>query len=155
MKNNVIYQETDDQKKLDRFFMMNELEYSEEHPVATDRIRCWEALDVKGDLAGAVALALRQGEYIIDGIAVDEKYRGTDIGRTLLRLALGEVASRGGGYVFLVARAPGFFRKEGFETISKEGAPNFFECLTCPQFGETCHPEIMRKSIACGTEVNR
>ena len=35
MKNNVIYQETDDQKKLDRFFMMNELEYSEEHPVAS------------------------------------------------------------------------------------------------------------------------
>lgn len=147
MNKTVTYHETTDQKKLDRFFMMNELEYSDEHPVATDRLKCWEALDVKGDLAGAVALALRQGEYIIDGIAVDESYRGTDIGRTLLRLALGEVKERGGGEVFLVARAPGFFRKEGFETISKDEAPNFFECLTCPQFGETCHPEIMKTEV--------
>lgn len=147
MNREVTYHETGDQKKLDRFFMMNELEYSDEHPVATDRLKCWEALDVKGDLAGAVALALRQGEYIIDGIAVDEKFRGSDIGRTLLRLALGEVRSRGGGEVFLVARAPGFFRKEGFETISKDEAPNFFECLTCPQFGATCHPEIMKTEV--------
>ncbi len=147
MNNNVTYHETADQKKLDRFFMMNELEYSDEHPVATDRLKCWEALDVKGDLAGAVALALRRGEYIIDGIAVDEKYRGSDIGRTLLGLALSEVEKRGGGEVFLVARAPGFFAKEGFEEISKDEAPNFFECLTCPQFGVTCHPEIMKTEV--------
>ena len=23
-------------------------------------------------------------------------------------------------------------------------APNFFECLTCPQYGKNCHPEVMK-----------
>ncbi|MBR3053090.1 MAG: GNAT family N-acetyltransferase [Firmicutes bacterium] len=147
MNNLITYHETDDIRKLDRFFMMNELEYSDDHPVETDRIKCWEALDDKGDLAGAVALALRQGEYIIDGIAVDERYRGEDIGSGLMALALGEVGARGGGDVYLVARAPGFFKTLGFEIIGKDEAPQFFECLTCPQFGVTCRPEIMKTEV--------
>ena len=139
--------ETGDMRRLDRFFMMNGLEYSDEHPVETDRVKCWEAIDDKGDIAGAVALALRQERYIIDGIAVDERYRGEDLGTELLSLALGEVRERGGGEVYLVARAPGFFRTQGFRAIDKEGAPNFFECLTCPQCGDTCFPEIMKTEV--------
>ena len=46
--------------------------------------------------------------------------------------------------MYLVARAPEFFRKNGFVTIPREEAPNFFECLTCPQYGKTCHPEVMK-----------
>ncbi len=42
---------------------------------------------------------------------------------------------------------PEFFRKYGFETVAREEAPNFFECLTCPQYGKTCHPEVMKLDL--------
>ncbi len=46
--------------------------------------------------------------------------------------------------LFLVARAPEFFRRNGFVTVPRQDAPNFFECLTCPQYAVSCHPEVMR-----------
>ncbi len=131
----------------DRFFMMNGLEFSEEHPVDTERIKCWEADDGQGEIAGAVVLALRQGKYIIDGIAVSEKYRGSGLGGELLDMALDGVRELGGEEVYLVARAPGFFRGKGFGTAGREQAPDFFECLTCPQRGVSCFPEIMRADL--------
>ncbi|MEG0661789.1 MAG: GNAT family N-acetyltransferase, partial [Anaerovoracaceae bacterium] len=60
---------------------------------------------------------------------------------------IGEVRKLGGTRLFLVARAPGFFRKAGFVTVPKEEAPNFFECLTCPQYGVSCHPEVMMLEV--------
>ena len=35
----------------------------------------------------------------------------------------------------------------GFVTVPREEAPNFFECLTCPQYGVDCHPEVMRLDL--------
>ena len=49
--------------------------------------------------------------------------------------------------MYLVARAPGFFAKHGFKEVAREDAPNFFECFTCPQYGKTCHPQVMRKDF--------
>ena len=147
MKNDLIYRETTREKKLDSFFIENDLEYSEEHPVDTERIRMWEAVDEKGKLVGGLVLAIRQGEYIIDGIAVDSAMRGRHIGEKLLGLAVGEAERRGAQCIYLVARAPGFFAAYGFKTVSREDAPEFFECLTCPQYGVSCHPEVMRLDI--------
>ena len=61
--------------------------------------------------------------------------------------AVKEVKQRGGKELFLVARAPAFFRTLGFETVTPEKAPLFFECAQCPQYKKTCHPEIMRLEI--------
>lgn len=144
MTNNLIYRETTEEKKLDRFFIDNQLEYSEEHPVDTERIKMWEAVDEGGALLGGLVLAIRQEEYIIDGIAVDSSLRGKGAGGELLELAVREAKSRGADSIYLVAKAPGFFGKHGFETVSREEAPEFFECLTCPQYGVSCHPEVMR-----------
>lgn len=137
---------TDDYEKLVPFFIENELEFSEDEPVPTDIVRCWEVVD--GDrLIGGFVLAKRDNEFICDGIAVDPEYRNTEIGRKLLKLGIEETIKEGGHSMYLVARAPGFFRKEGFEEVSEEDAPNFFECLTCPQYGKTCYPEIMKKEF--------
>lgn len=92
-------------------------------------------------------LAERQGEFIVDGIAVDPEYRKEKLGKALLDLGIAETRKRGGKRIFLVARAPGFFRKSGFVTVPREEAPNFFECLTCPQYGVDCHPEVMRLDL--------
>lgn len=139
----------DEYQKLMVFFAENHLEVDAEEAVPTDVLRTWKITPKDSDqLIGAIALAKRQGEYIIDGIAVDEKYRKTNIGKTLLDEAISVVKSRGGKRIFLVARAPGFFRKSGFHTIPRDSAPNFFECLTCPQYGVDCHPEVMLMEVS-------
>jgi amino-acid N-acetyltransferase len=135
-------------RQLMDFFEDNHLEVDSEEVVPTDVVRCWKVTPEGEDtLAGAICLALRQGEYIIDGIAVNQAYRKNNIGKVLLDAALDEVRRRNGKRIYLVARAPGFFRKSGFATIPKDSAPNFFECLTCPQYGVDCHPEVMLMEV--------
>ncbi len=145
MKNYQI-SETEEYEKLVSFFIENELEFTEEdaEEVPTDLVKCWQIADGDGNLAGAFVLAKREGEFICDGIAIDEELRGTGLGTKLLRLGLDETIKLGGTRMYLVARAPEFFRKNGFVTVPRQEAPNFFECLTCPQYGVSCHPEVMR-----------
>ena len=137
---------TEDYDKLVPFFIENELEFAEDDPTPTDLVRCWEAVD-KDRLIGGFVLARRDGEFICDGIAVDPEYRKQDLGRRLLALGIEETLRRGGTRMYLVARAPGFFAKEGFEAVERDAAPVFFECLTCDQYGVTCHPEVMKKVL--------
>lgn len=138
----------DEYQRLMVFFKENHLEVDAEEAVPTDVIRTWKITPIGSDqLVGAIALSQRQGEYIIDGIAVDEAYRKTNIGKTLLDEAISVVKQRGGQRIYLVARAPGFFRKSGFATIPRDAAPMFFECLTCPQYGVDCHPEVMLMEV--------
>lgn len=135
---------TEDYEKLVPFFIENDLEFSEEDAVPTDLVSCWQARTEDGVLAGGCVLAKREGRFIIDGIATDPAYRGIELGRKLLDKALDEVKSQGGRELYLVARAPGFFRKAGFVEIPREDAPNFFECFTCPQYNVDCFPQVMR-----------
>lgn len=145
MKNYQI-NETEEYEKLVSFFIENELEFTEEdaEEVPTDLVKCWQITDEDDNLLGAFVLAKREGEFICDGIAIDEKLRGTGLGTKLLRTGLDETIRQGGTRMYLVARAPEFFRKNGFVTVQRQEAPNFFECLTCPQYGVSCHPEVMR-----------
>ena len=142
--------ETEEYEKLVPFFIENELEFTEEdaEEVPTDLVKCWQITDEDGRLVGAFVLAKREGEFICDGIAIDEKLRGTGLGSKLLELGIEETVNRGGERMYLVARAPEFFRRNGFATVPRQEAPNFFECLTCPQYGVTCHPEVMRIELS-------
>ena len=137
---------TEDYFGLIPFFIDNELEFTVDDDVPTDIIKCWRA-ENNGELVGGCVLAKRNGEFICDGIATAPQIRGEGIGEKLLGLLVAEVKSRGGECIFLVARAPGFFAKKGFEPTPKDSAPTFFECFTCPQYGVDCHPEVMRLNI--------
>lgn len=164
--NDFYIDETNDYERLVPFFVANDLEFpdEEDYEVPTDLVQCWkvtegrfpEAAEDSAEyqagagrhrLIGGFVLAKRQGEFIVDGIAVDPAYRGEKIGKALLNLGISETMDRGGRRIFLVARAPEFFRKAGFVTVPREEAPNFFECLTCPQYGVDCHPEVMRLDL--------
>ena len=157
--------ETGDYERLVPFFIENDLEFPEEDDIQTptDIVKCWKVTEgtepdeeseeykAGGDgrkrLIGGFVLAKRQGEFIVDGIAVDSEYRKYKIGKMLLDKGIEETLKSGGKRIFLVARAPEFFRKSGFVTVPKEEAPNIFECLTCPQYGIDCHPEVMRLDL--------
>ena len=145
-----IMRETSDYEKLVPFLIENDLEFSEEDPVPTDLVKCWEVVagrEADAELLAALVLAKREGEFIIDGIAVKEMFRKFKIGKILMDKAIKETLEQGGSRIYLVARAPGFFKKIGFETVTREEAPNFFECLTCPQYGKECHPEVMKVEL--------
>ena len=132
---------------LDQFFLENELEVSEDEPVETGLIKAWKMEDENDRLVGGICLSFREGEYIIDGIAVDESLRGQKMGEKLLSLAVEETRKRGGKTIYLVARAPGFFKKNGFKTIDDSEAPLFYECSGCDQYKANCFPEIMALEV--------
>ena len=136
---------TDDYEALVPLFMKNGLEFSEDEPVPTDNVMCWKAVDEDGNLQGGAVLALREGEFICDGLAVNEEYRSTGAGKELMDLVISEAGKRGAKNIYIVAKVPKFFEKVfGYRTVEREDAPQFFECFTCPQYGISCHPEVMR-----------
>ena len=145
---------TDDYDALVPFFIENELEFSEEEPPVTEEIvKLWkikeDSFDEEGDpfdsrIIGGFVLAKRQGEFICDGIAVDPEYRMFGYGRDLLHKGIEEAKALGGSRMYLVARAPGFFAREGFTAVERSEAPEFFECFSCPQYGQGCNPEVMK-----------
>lgn len=135
---------TDEYERLVEMFIRHDLEFSFDEPLPTDLVKCWKAEDPDGKLISGCVLAMRGGEYIIDGIATEPEYRKEKIGGKLLQLALEEAKNRGGTQVYLVAKAPGFFRKHGFQQIEAAEVPDLFDCYSCPQFRKTCFPEVMR-----------
>jgi amino-acid N-acetyltransferase len=139
---------TTDIDKLNRFFEINGLESAEDNLDDKQLIAAWAATDpAKENLAGALSLVKRSGYYIIDGIAVDQAFRKLGFGKALMKLALAEIKSLQGGKVYLVARVPQFFSRLGFSKIPWSEAPPVFECASCPQYEQTCHPEVMTLSL--------
>ena len=138
---------TDEYERLVRFFVENQLEVDCDEEVDTDIVKCWKITQGDDYLVAGCVLAKREEEYIIDGIAVDKVMRKTGMGKILVDKVISEVKKLGGERIYLVARAPGFFRKLGFEAIDPSEAPNFFECKQCPQYQVSCHPEVMKLEI--------
>ena len=139
--------ETDEYERLVKFFVENQLEFNGDEEVDTDIVKCYKMTDEDDNLLGGAVLAKREGKFIIDGIAVDPNQRNTNMGRTMLNKLIEDVRSLEGDSIYLVARAPGFFRKNGFTEVDPDKAPNFFECKYCPQYNISCHPEIMKREI--------
>jgi len=140
-------QETNEYDRLVQFFVENQLEFDGDEEVDTDIIKCYKVTHGDDHLVGAAVLAEREGQYIIDGIAVEKIYRKMKVGEILLKKVIGEVKKREGKSLYLVARAPEFFKKYGFVTVNPEEAPNFFECKYCPQYQVDCFPEVLKLEI--------
>ena len=142
--------ETEDFESLVPFFIENGLEYDEDDKAAEDLLQCWKI--VHGDendehLVAALALSQRDGEYVIDAVAVSKLFRKFKMGKILVDKAVKTVLERGGKRIYIVAKVPEFFEKFGFEVISRDGAPDFSECFHCEQFGNGCSPEVMKLEL--------
>ena len=81
---------TDDHEALNAVYARNGLEVTEDAPVSTDTLASWVAY-VDDQQAGATTLAFRQGQYIIDGIALEEGFRGQGVGTGLLKTVIANV----------------------------------------------------------------
>jgi amino-acid N-acetyltransferase len=71
---------TDEYERLVEMFIRHDLEFSFDEPLPTDLVKCWKAEDPDGKLISGCVLAMRGGEYIIDGIATEPEYRKEKIG---------------------------------------------------------------------------
>ena len=134
---------TEDHDSLNELYERNDLEISDEEPVGTDAVQSW-ILKQEDETAGAATLAVRQGEYIIDGIALEPEFRGGGLGTALLKTVIDDVRQRGGRRIYLVARAPEFFAANGFSEAERSEAPMFFECFGCDQYNVRCFPKVMK-----------
>ncbi len=139
--------ETDEYERLVQFFVENDLEFDGDEEVDTDIVKCYKVVDGEDNLLGGACLAMREGEYIIDGIAIDESLRSKGIGGILLNIILEDIKDLGGDTLYLAAKVPSFYYKNGFEPVDPDSSPNFFECKNCPQYNVSCHPEIMKRRI--------
>ncbi len=146
-KLNYKIEETEDYLPLKYFYYANDLEIDLEDEELPPIVKNWRVVRSDGELIGGITLGFREGEYIIDGIAVDRRYRKEKLGQELLDTAIAEIKRRGGDVLYLVARAPKFFAKRGFDAIRRDESPEFFECYTCPQYDKVCFPEVMRLRI--------
>ena len=138
---------TDEFEKLVPFFIENGLEYSEGETEPDGLVQCWEVVHGDEDdehLTAALVLTRKQGEYVIDAIAVSKLFRKLKIGKILMEKAIKEVLEKGGRCIYLVAKVPEFFKKFGFKEISREEAPDFSGCFDCEQYGISCSPAVMK-----------
>ena len=86
---------TDEYERLVKFFVENHLEFDGDEEVDTDIIKCWKVPQGEDYLVAGCVLAQREGEYIIDGIAVDKPMRKTGMGKILVEKVISEVKKRG------------------------------------------------------------
>ncbi len=140
---NIVIRETDDYMRLAEMMTAKGLEMGSEG-APTDILECWEAVDLSNHrLAGGAILGLRLGQYVLDGIATEDEYRGIGLGAALFEVLLKRAKAEGAARLWLVARAPDFFRKLGFSSVPMENSLGLFDCDSCPQRGSTCFPEAM------------
>jgi N-acetylglutamate synthase-like GNAT family acetyltransferase len=100
-------------------------------------------------LVGCAALKVKDGLFTVECLAVAEEYRGRGMGRALITVIEAEAAARGAGQLWALARAPGFFIRNGYHQAEPHtpGGPSMQGCATCPQFNRNCSPAIVYKRL--------
>ena len=142
-----ILKETDEYDRLVEFMKPFGLEFDNDEAMGTEKVKNWKVVQEPDYLVGGIMLGKRKGYFYINGIAVDPPMRHTGIATIMMKKAINEVKKQGGSEIWLVAKVPEFFRTLGFEDVEPERAPEIFGCLNCQQFGESCHPVIMKLDI--------
>ncbi|MDI9471716.1 MAG: GNAT family N-acetyltransferase [Tissierellia bacterium] len=136
---------TKQQEAVDALFLDQGLEMGNE-PVDRNIQKIWIDME-DGELVGAATLGLREGHWVVDGIAVLPAYRKSKRGSRLLQKVVDEARNRGAARIWLVAKSPGFFEKEGFSYTDAEHSPPVFGCSHCDIRDITCHPRWMLKDL--------
>lgn len=100
-------------------------------------------------LVGCAALKVKEELFTVECLAVSEEYRGRGLGRSLIGMIESEAVARGANQIWALARAPGFFMRNGYRQMDPDspGGPSMKGCATCPQFNIACNPAIVQKML--------
>ena len=139
---------TQEYDRLVKFFIDNGLEFDEDEKDPSNVVvKCWKITQPGDHLIAACSLVNREGHFVVEGLAVEEIFRKTGLGKILMNKVYEEVKKQGGSEVILMARKPEFYEKLGFEEVKPEDAPAIFDCLGCPQIKNDCFPKNMKKTL--------
>ena len=120
-----------------------EVEISE-RPVGQP-LKMYACFDEQGNLAAASHLGLRDGVYVLEGLAVRDDLRGTGLGQKLMGLALDEARRLGATEVWGCAKVPDYYKKFGWDVADDvRNVPSISHCQECPQFQVDCFPAIIK-----------
>ena len=101
------------------------------------------------ELVGCAGLRFKDGIHTVECLAVAGGFRNRGLGRRLVEAIESEAKTRNIRELWAVARAPGFFVSVGY-SISKgetERGPKLDSCRKCRQFGVSCNPAIVVKTL--------
>ena len=96
------------------------------------------------EIIGAATCSKIDEDYIIEAIVISEKETRKGYGKQLLEDVLNEIKLLNGNNVYLVAKEPNFFEKNGFIIIDRKNAPDFSYCFVCPKYKVNCFPQVMK-----------
>ena len=96
------------------------------------------------EMIGAATCSKIGENYIIEAIAIQENEIKKEYGKQLLGKVLNEIKILNGKNIYLVAKEPCFFEKNGFVVIDRINAPDFSYCFVCPKYKVSCFPQVMK-----------
>ncbi len=131
------FQITDSHNSLISFYRDNGLEVSRDL-VKEDGATVSVLLQNDSKILAAATVSRRFGVYILDYIAVDNSFRKKDVGAEILGKILKEARLLGAEKVYLTAKAPEFFKSQGFSEGSPDGVDMNADCAGCPEYKNGC-----------------
>jgi N-acetylglutamate synthase-like GNAT family acetyltransferase len=103
-----------------------------------------------GELVGCAALKKGGDLFMVECLAVAESMRGRGLGRALVAQIEKKAMASGARKLWAIARQPMFFERIGYRVspASDPNRPRNDDCMTCPQFGKSCHPALVVKDFS-------
>lgn len=138
--------ETEDYLQFEDLFVSSGLEFylDETEEKVGGFVKGFSLKRADGSLIGGSALAVKEGHYVLNDLAVYKEHRGKDLGELLFKVSMEELKKMGASSIYITAKVPEFFRKYGFYYLDLEDVPDIFSCKTCSQLNKTCHPKFMK-----------
>ncbi len=97
-------------------------------------------------LVAAITCSKVDDTFIIEAIAVSERYERQKIGTKILNFAINKLDSMNAKNIILNAKNPVLFEKNGFVIINRDEVPIdvYSYCFECPNYKVSCFPQIMK-----------
>lgn len=109
----------------------------------------WVSTQGRNKIIGCVALHIVGWDNLaeIKSLAVNKKYQQKGMGSQLIDACLKEALSLQVGRVFALSYKPKFFKKFGFQVVSKSKLPHkvWAECCNCPKFPNCGEIALIKK----------
>ena len=99
-------------------------------------LRDFGVCEVDGDVMGCTALTIIWADLAeIRSLAVDDRFRGKGVGRSLVEWTVSEARRLGIRRLFALTYEQAFFEKLGFQVVQKDSLPLkvWSDCVRCPK----------------------
>ena len=98
------------------------------------------------EIIAAITCSKVDDVYVVEAIAVSEKFERRGIGTCILKYVLKKLVSLKAEEIILNAKNTTFFEKNGFTVVDRQNVPvdAYSYCFECECFGVSCFPKIMK-----------